>query len=144
MFGHDVSVDRKELQALSRIRLREAQALAKLGMSDGAYYLAGYCVECALKACIAKFTERHEFPDKKRVDASYSHNFTNLLKVAGLEDARTEEAKRDAAFQKNWDTVEQWSERSRYITSDSETAKQLVEAVGNRRHGVFQWVKRHW
>jgi hypothetical protein len=137
-------LNRKELQDLSRIRLREAQALAKLGMSDGAYYLGGYCVECALKACIAKFTERHEFPDKKRVDASYSHNFTNLIKVAGLEDARTEEAKRDAAFQKNWDTVEQWSERSRYLTNDAETAGDLIEAVGSLRHGVLRWVKRHW
>jgi HEPN domain-containing protein len=58
-------VTRKELEALSRIRLREAEALARLGMSDGAYYLAGYCVECALKACIAKATQRQEFPDKK-------------------------------------------------------------------------------
>ena len=67
-------MDRKHLQALSGIRIREARALAKLGMNDGAYYLAGYCVECALKACIAKATLRHEFPDKKRVDLSYTHN----------------------------------------------------------------------
>jgi HEPN domain-containing protein len=137
-------LNRKELQTLSRIRLREARALARLGMNDGAYYLAGYCVECALKACIAKMTERHEFPDKRKADASYSHNFANLLKVVALEDARTEEAKRDAAFQKNWDTVEQWSERSRYLTTDAETAGDLIEAVGNLRHGVLRWVKRHW
>ena len=49
-----VFLSRKELQALSGIRLREARALARLGMNDGAYYLAGYAVECALKACIAK------------------------------------------------------------------------------------------
>jgi hypothetical protein len=50
-------------------------------MADGAYYLAGYAVECALKACIAKETKRYEFPDKKRVDSSYSHNLDLLVKA---------------------------------------------------------------
>ena len=49
-------VDRKDLQELSKVRLKEATALLKLGLFDGAYYLAGYAVECALKACIAKGT----------------------------------------------------------------------------------------
>jgi HEPN domain-containing protein len=49
-------VDRQDLQELSRVRLKEATALLKLGLFDGAYYLAGYAVECALKACIAKAT----------------------------------------------------------------------------------------
>jgi HEPN domain-containing protein len=43
-------VDRNELQALSRLRLKEAAALLELGWFDGAFYLAGYSVECALKA----------------------------------------------------------------------------------------------
>jgi len=49
-------VNRRDLQALSRIRLTEAKALLRLGHYDGAYYLAGYAAECALKACIAKLT----------------------------------------------------------------------------------------
>jgi len=40
--------------------------LLRLGLFDGAYYLAGYAVECALKACIAKGTQRFEFPDKRK------------------------------------------------------------------------------
>ena len=59
-------MDRKDLQTLSRVRLKEATSLLNLGFYDGAYYLAGYAVECALKACIAKGTRRYEFPDKKR------------------------------------------------------------------------------
>jgi HEPN domain-containing protein len=59
-------VDRKDLQELSKVRLKEAKALLDLGMPDGAYYLAGYAVECALKACLAKGTVKYEFPDKKR------------------------------------------------------------------------------
>jgi HEPN domain-containing protein len=70
-------VDRRDFQQLSRIRAREAEALLKLGLSDGAYYLAGYAVECALKACIAKGTRRYEFPDKKRPKEVTSTNWTN-------------------------------------------------------------------
>lgn len=53
---YDEILDRKELQELSRIRLTEAKGLLALGLWDGAYYLAGYAVECALKAYIAKQT----------------------------------------------------------------------------------------
>lgn len=144
IFGHDISVNRREFQALSRTRLREARALAKLGMHDGAYYLAGYCIECALKACIAKATQRYEFPDKKKADSSHSHASRDLLRVAGLEKARLEEAKRDPAFRKNWDIVEVWSEHSRYVTTHAATANELIEAVGDRNHGVLRWVKLHW
>jgi len=84
-------VDRGDFQGLSRARLKEARALLRLGLSDGAYYLAGYAVECALKACIAKGTRRFEFPDKKKVDSSHSHNLRELVKIAGLEDARIEQ-----------------------------------------------------
>ena len=75
-------MDRKDLRALSRVRLSEARALLNAGLPDGAYYLAGYVVECALKACIAKETQRYEFPEKKRVDASYTHNLKELVRVA--------------------------------------------------------------
>jgi len=60
-------LDRKDLQELSRVRLKEATALMQAGFFDGAYYLAGYAVECAIKACIAKGTRRYEFPDKRKV-----------------------------------------------------------------------------
>jgi HEPN domain-containing protein len=137
-------VDRKDLHALSRVRLREAKALVGLGLHDGAFYLAGYAVECALKACIAKGTRRHEFPDKEKVDKSYTHSLKALVKLANLEDARREEATRDATFMKNWDLVESWSEQSRYRASRPEQAHALIEAAGNRNHGVLRWIKRYW
>ena len=46
--------------------------------ADGAYYLAGYAIECALKACIAKATRRYDFPDRKKVDASHTHDLREL------------------------------------------------------------------
>jgi HEPN domain-containing protein len=137
-------LNRKELQALSRIRLREARALARLGMNDGAYYLAGYSVECALKACIAKMTQRHDFPDKRKAEDSYTHSLKKLLKVAELEESRAEEARRDAAFRDNWDRVQWWSEQSRYSTTSAEKARRFLEAVSDRKHGVLWWLKRYW
>ena len=80
--------------------------MLSLGLHDGAYYLAGYAVECALKACIAKETKRHEFPDKRRVDASYTHTLRDLVKVARLEVAHRDRSRVDPEFRKNWDTVE--------------------------------------
>ena len=75
-----------------RVLLKEAHALLERGLSDGAFYLAGYAVECALKACIAKGTLRGEFPDKKKVESSHSHNLLQLRKVAGLDEAFSAQA----------------------------------------------------
>ncbi|SRR6266567_2581784 len=137
-------MDRRDLQALSKVRLKEARALLGLGFYDGAHYLAGYAVECALKSCIAKSTQRHEFPDKKRVDSSYSHDLWSLLKVAGLERAYKERSRADGVFEKNWITVESWSEQSRYTRNQEMSAQELLMAVTDRRHGILSWLKLYW
>jgi len=137
-------VERRDLQELSKIRLKEAGALLDMDLWDGAYYLAGYAVECAIKACIAKGTRRYEFPERKRVESSHSHNLRDLIRVAKLEDALSEKASRDPEFRKNWDVVESWSEQSRYRRNSAESAHNLLLAVGDRRHGVISWIKLHW
>lgn len=131
------------MQALSKARLIEAKALLKLGLNDGAYYLAGYAVECALKACIAKGSRRHEFPDKRRANASYSHDLRDLITVAGL-DGHFESALQDASFGDNWKIAEVWSEQSRYEKHGTQSAEALVAAISDRRHGVVAWIKQHW
>jgi len=136
-------VDRRDLQELSKVRLKEATALMELGLYDGAYYLAGYAVECALKACIAKDTRRHQFPDKKRVDLSHSHDLLQLIRVAGLEDEHNELVRTDRDFEMNWEVVKRWSEQSRYRRHSPESAQALLVAIGDRRHGVITWIKRH-
>lgn len=100
-------MNRRELQELARVRLSEARSLLSAGLPDGAYYLAGYSVECGLKACIAKDTRRYDFPDKRNVDASHTHNLKELAKVANLDAARSERARTDPAFQDNWDLGQQ-------------------------------------
>src|SRR5579871_5613148 len=108
-------VYRKDLQGLSRTRLAEARALLAAGHSDGAYYLGGYAIECALKAFVEKETRRHDFPDRKRVDASHTHSLRELVKIANLESARDKAVKQDLSFSDNWDVVQEWSEQSRYL-----------------------------
>jgi HEPN domain-containing protein len=126
------------------VRLEEAEALLKLGMPDGAYYLAGYAVECALKACISKKTRRYEFPDIETVRSSYTHDLRQLVKVAELETARKEQAAKDREFGNNWELVRDWSEKSRYRRNETDSAKLFLKAVGDRRHGVFPWIKQRW
>jgi hypothetical protein len=111
---------------------------------DGAYYLAGHAVECALKACIAKGTRRHQFPDKKKVDLSYSHDLAKLITVVGLEDGHRERIGSDPDFDTNWDVVQSWSEQSRYRRHSHESAQALLLAISDRRHGVMTGIKLHW
>jgi len=137
-------VDRRDFQSLSRVRAKEAEALLGFGLNDGAYYLAGYAVECALKACIAKGTRRHEFPDRKKVEASHTHKLGDLVKLANLEKARLNRITADSEFGRNRDLVQEWSEHSRYNRYSAADARALVAAVNDRRHGVVAWIKPHW
>ncbi|WP_420238862.1 hypothetical protein ACOBR2_04500 [Telmatobacter bradus] len=79
-------MNRLDFQNLSNLRLREAKTLLEQGLDDGAYYLAGYAVECALKACIARQTQEHDFPDKKLVVDNHTHKLNDLLRLAQLSD----------------------------------------------------------
>jgi len=94
-----IPVNRADFQKLSRLRIKEAKALLDGGLYSGAYYLAGYAVECALKACIAKLTKEHDFPDREVVNKSWSHRLSQLVEVAGLEKERNEKARLDKEFE---------------------------------------------
>jgi HEPN domain-containing protein len=137
-------VNRKDLQELSNVRLKEAKALLGARLWDGSYYLAGYAVECALKACIAKQTQRYEFPDKERVIESYSHELLPLVRLAGLGDVLGERIRQDSKFKKNWEFSRAWSEESRYRRHDQESAQEMVEAVAHRSDGVVAWIRPYW
>jgi hypothetical protein len=118
--------------------------LLKAGLPDGAYYPAGYAVEYALKACIAKETQRYEFPEKKRVNSSHTHDLKELVRVAELQNVLQTAVNGDPMLLKYWDVVQSWSEQSRYIKHSPESAQALIEAVGDRNHGVIKWVKHYW
>lgn len=136
-------MNRSDFQSLARIRLREARSLLRAGYHEGAYYLAGYAVECALKACIARRTKRHDFPDKRTVDASYTHRLEDLVRVAGLQKSFSTSMRSDPALALNWAVVKDWTEESRYERKARHQARDLVRAISGQ-HGVLQWARRHW
>jgi HEPN domain-containing protein len=80
------------------MRIADARVLLRAGRHQGAYYLSGYAVECGLKACIAKQVRRYDFPDRKTVADSYTHNLDQLLKVAGLWPTHTAELRSNLNF----------------------------------------------
>jgi hypothetical protein len=137
-------MNRKDFQALSDIRLNEAKALLAAGFPEGAYYLAGYSVECALKSCIAKRTQQHDFPDKRLVDKSYTHDVEKLLDAAGLSDSLRNDLAKNEGLKLNWETVREWSEQSRYEKKPAQAATALLKAIEDREGGLLPWVLKHW
>ena len=111
----------------------------------GAYYLAGYAVECALKACIARSTLAHDFPQKTRVLESYTHDLSKLLRTAGLERPFDQAAAASPTLDRNWTIVKDWKETSRYdSTIDMKKARALYNAVTAQRAGVLTWLRQLW
>jgi HEPN domain-containing protein len=137
-------MNRDELKELASIRLKEAQTLLKAGRPDGAYYLAGYAVECALKACIAKQTQRYDFPDKNRANDSWKHDLASLVGTANLKTSLDQEIRSNPQFDRNWAVVKDWNEKSRYRRSDSRVAQDILAAIADRRNGVLKWLRRYW
>ncbi len=138
-------MNRDDLQALTRARLKDARALLRARRYDAAYYVAGYAVECALKACIAKATREHDFPSRDTVLKSHTHNLRDLLRVASLWDELELEGSRDEAFAAHWSLIEAWNEQSRYKQDRPRTqAKGLYFAITGRQHGVLRWLKKYW
>jgi HEPN domain-containing protein len=137
-------MNRKDFQELARIRLEEAEYLLNQGHFSGAYYLCGYTIECALKACAARLTKLHDFPDKKRTLDCYTHDLDALIRASDLKIRLDAEVKRDLIFGKYWAVAKDWSEQSRYEKYSAQQARNLFEAVTDRKHGVFRWLKKNW
>lgn len=138
-------MNRTDFQHLADVRTAEAAALLAAGLWDGAYYLAGYAVECAMKACIAKLTKAEDFPpDKEKIWKIYSHSFTSLLDAAGLGVAYKTDTATDPILAKNWLITLRWNEQSRYERTPEADARALMDAITDPAVGVLQWIKRYW
>jgi len=132
------------LEKLSQVRLDDAICLLEKDRASAAYYLAGYAVELALKACIAKLFLSSVIPGKAFVNAIYTHKLADLLATAGLRPEFEADSKTDKELASRWGVVSQWTEESRYESWDPISATTLLEAIRNPDHGVYRWVKKHW
>jgi HEPN domain-containing protein len=117
-----MSYDRATFQQLAELRLAEAKLLLENGLPFGAYYLAGYAVECALKSIIATGFRANEIPDKSLVNSVYTHNLNELVNLAGLRRPLQDDMSLDADLKASWTTVSNWSEHARYETWTAEAA----------------------
>ncbi len=134
-------MNRSDFQRLARIRLREARLLLENGCYEGAYYLGGYAVECALKACIAKKTRRYDFPERD-AQKYYVHTLEKLAPLAGK--ALDDDLESSVGVKANWAIVTKWTHESRYAATSEQEARNLIKAVSDRREGVLRCIRRHW
>ncbi len=137
-------MNRADLQKLSEIRIREAKILFKAGEHSGAYYLAGYAVECALKACIAKGVQRYDFPVKSLALKSYVHDLGDLAKLADPNSELAAATRVNPRLDASWDLVKSWTEQSRYSVRTKNEAEAIINAITRRNDGVLPWIKRRW
>jgi hypothetical protein len=139
-------LNRTDLHKLAEDRVLDAEALLNAGRWSGAYYLAGYAVACALKACISKRTSLHDFPDKSFVQRSFVHDLVELLDLADLK-VRMKLDTTPAAIPGlgiNWQRVKDWKETDRYQQKTELEARKLFSAITDTGTGVMPWIKSHW
>jgi hypothetical protein len=139
-------VNRIELQQLAEDRLLDAQALLAAGRWSGAYYLAGYAVECGLKACVFVriLNEGVIFEEKKFASSCWTHEIKELVPLAALSDVRGPDVAAYPILRKNWETAEKWSEVSRYQQKTQGDAEELYNAIADSANGVMQWIRARW
>lgn len=138
-------MNRSDLQQLADVRVKDAQSLLHAGRFAAAYYFVGYAVECGLKSCIAKQIREFDFPEKKLITDSYTHDLTKLLRLSGIGHLHEAEIRRNRAFETNWLVVKDWSEESRYDPARPENAaRDMYAAVTDTPDGILTWLKKHW
>ena len=135
---------RRDFQRLAERRLTDATVLLRNRRYDAAYYLAGYAVECAFKACIAKRMRRNVFPPKDLQQNLYIHNLDKLRDLAMLKPIFDKESNTDPVFMVKWGVVKDWSEDSRYRVIRRTKANEMVAAVADPSCGVLRCIKEHW
>jgi hypothetical protein len=136
-------MNRYDFQKISHMREEEASVLLTAGHFEGANYLMGYAVECALKACFAKQVKEFDFPGKDSTKL-YTHNLETLLKFAGLEQELAAASVLNPSFAKNWILVKDWKEDVRYSFGLSGKAAQDYRTACIGPNGVLNWIRQRW
>jgi HEPN domain-containing protein len=140
-------VTRADWQQIAEERLLAAQALLAAHNWSSAYYLAGYAIECGLKSCIlARLASAPEliFLEKRFSEKCWTHEIEELVKLAGLEAARTAAINANPALGPNWLLVANWNERSRYQMKTQAEAEALCNAIADNVNGVMPWTRARW
>lgn len=140
-------MDRTEFQSLSDERMLDTEHLLAGGRWSAAYYLVGYAVECALKACIVRYLENKPgaiFDDRRFLDKCWTHEMQLLLAAADLTDDYNVSVSSNPALRRNWEILSMWKEKARYAATSEAKARELFDAVAEPTNGVLQWIKSRW
>jgi hypothetical protein len=139
-------VNRSHFQKLAKERSGDAKSLLADKRWSGAYYIAGYAIECALKACILALVEKSGmiFEDRKFAEKCWTHDLGDLMRLAALHESLSLERKPNPGLWQNWVVVKDWSEVSRYEDTHHNKAKKLYRAVSGNTSGVLPWIMSRW
>jgi len=98
-----------------------------------------------MKACIAKQIREHEFPDRKFILDSYTHDLDTLLNVSGLKPTLNDATANNPDLDINWSIIKDRTVDARYEHTIGEIrAKDLIEAIHDKTNGLLQWLKKQW
>jgi hypothetical protein len=129
-FSDELMISSKELRNLCRDRVREAEALTKAKLYDGAYYLCGYAVEIGLKKRISRTLRwKDGYPktegEFRNLTSFKTHDLDVLLHLSGIEDKIKKKCFSE------WSIVTAWKPEIRYAsrTKTAEMAKGMLAAV---------------
>ena len=123
----------KELLAIARARIKDAEALLAAGRYDGSVYLCGYAVELALKARICRTLKWSAgFPSTNKEFEDYksfrTHNLDVLLHLSGAEN-KIKEPKPMVA----WSLVAAWDPLARYRLVGTATAAEAADMINSTK-----------
>lgn len=138
---------KQDWRDLAEARLIDADILLQNQRWAAAYYIAGYAVECGLKACVVDLVEKNPgiiYEERRFSDSCWTHKLTELVGVARLEAARAADEIANPAFAQKWAVVIRWNEAYRYVCVSEPDARQLYEAISHPQDGVMKWIRDHW
>ncbi len=140
-------VDRFQWQQLADRWILDAKAMLDAKRWSAAYYVAGYAVECALKACILKRLGANPeviFDNRRFSENCWTHDLDDLVSLANLETDRAREIAVNRLLGENWLVVGNWNEKSRYQEVAYYKAKKLYKAITDNVNGVMPWIRIRW
>jgi HEPN domain-containing protein len=134
---------RADFKKLALTRLADAKSLLRSRRHGAAYYVAGYAIECALKASLARKTGRYEFPPEPNEvrEFYYTHKLQKLAQRSGLASKLEGGSTRLRTY---WTIVKDWNEDSRYDPDAGKKARDIVKAIDDPADGVLECIKRYW
>ena len=134
-----------ELRELAKTRLTDAETLLRERRFDAAAYMCGYVLEFALKACVCQRLRLGKYPESRLKGAFKTHDFDDLLMLAGLSESPTIDA--NPTLFSNWSLVAGWKPDWRYRSVGSVPkgeAEAMVRALREPPDGVLPWLMKRW